>query len=108
MEPEGLLPPSQESTNSSILSQINSVHVPHPTYWRTILILPSHLGMGLPSGLFTSDFPTETLYASVLYPYVLHAPPLSFFSFEHSNKIWWGVQIIKLLIKNNKLKDDNT
>jgi len=39
-----------------ILSQINPVHV-HPTHLRSILILYSHLLIGLPSGLF----PAKTL-----------------------------------------------
>jgi len=33
-----------------ILSQLDPVHTPHPTYWRSILILTSHLRLGLPSG----------------------------------------------------------
>ena len=40
----------------------------HPTSWRSILILSSHLRMGLPSGLFLSGFPTKTLYTLLLYP----------------------------------------
>jgi len=40
-----------------ILSQLDLVHTPpHPPYWRFILILSSHLRLGLPSGLFTSGF----------------------------------------------------
>ena len=41
---------------------------PHPTSWRSILILSSHLRLGLPSGLFPSDFPTNTLYTPLLSP----------------------------------------
>jgi hypothetical protein len=34
----------------------------YPTSWRSFLILPSHLQLGLPSGLFPSGIPTITLY----------------------------------------------
>ena len=34
----------------------------HPSSWRSVLISLSHLRLGLPSGLFPSDFPTKTLY----------------------------------------------
>ena len=34
----------------------------HPTLWRSILILSSHLHLGLPIGLFPSGFPTKILY----------------------------------------------
>ena len=39
---------------------IQSIY-PHPTSWRSILILSTHLPLGLPSGLFPSDFPTKIL-----------------------------------------------
>ena len=42
-------------------SPIQSIH-PHPTSWRSILILSTHLHVGLPSGLLPSSFPTKNLY----------------------------------------------
>jgi len=46
------------------LSWARSIHSipPHPTSWRFILILPSHLRLGLQSDLFSSGFLTKTLY----------------------------------------------
>jgi hypothetical protein len=41
MEPEGSLPHSQVPPTVSILSQLNPVHAPHPTYWRSNIIFPS-------------------------------------------------------------------
>ena len=47
-------------------SSIQSVP-PHPTSWRSILILYSHLSLGLRSGLLRC-FPTKTLYTPLLSP----------------------------------------
>ena len=41
---------------------------PNPTSWRSILLLSSHLRLGLPSGLFPSGFPTSTLYTPLPSP----------------------------------------
>ena len=45
------------------LSSANCIQSPQPlaTSWRSILILSSHLRLGLPNGLFPSGFPTKTL-----------------------------------------------
>ena len=42
-------------------SSIQSIS-PYPTSWRSMLILSSHLRLGLPSGLFPSGYHTKTLY----------------------------------------------
>ena len=49
-----------------VLSQLYlSIH-PHPTSWRSILILSSHLRLILPSGFFPLCFPTKMLYTPLL------------------------------------------
>jgi len=73
-----------------ILNKINKVHVPKLISLKSILILSSHLRLGLPSGLAPPPcLPTKTLYAPLLaiiratwptYPIFLHL-------FDHPNNI---------------------
>ena len=48
-------------------SPIQSIYS-HPTSCRSILILSTHLRLGLPGGLFPSGFPTKTLYTPLSSP----------------------------------------
>jgi hypothetical protein len=48
-------------------SPIQSIY-PHHTSWRSILILSTHLRLGLPIGLLPSGFPTKTLYTPLSSP----------------------------------------
>jgi hypothetical protein len=80
------------------LSQVSSVHTTASYLSKIYLILSSHLRLCLPSGIFSSGFPSKILYAlSFLHPcYMLcpsHPPWL-----HHSNYTWWRVQAMKLLI----------
>jgi hypothetical protein len=73
MEPEGSIPNSQELSTCSYheLGQ-SSPHHPIPPLQDTyILILSTHLRLGLPSGFFPYGFPTNSLYAVLFSP--IHA-----------------------------------
>jgi hypothetical protein len=52
-----------------ILSHLDPVHNPHPTSWRSILILSCHLRLGLPSGLLPSSYPNSSLYTPLISPH---------------------------------------
>ena len=69
----------------------------HPTSWRPILILSSHLRLSLPIGLFPQVSPPKPCIP-LLSPYMLHAPSSNSSRFYHPNNIGWAVQNIKLLI----------
>jgi len=62
----------------------------HPNSWKSILILSSHLFLGLPNGLFLSGLtPKPCMHLSCL-PYVPHTLPISLFLIWPPDNIWWG------------------
>ena len=65
METAGSLPHPQEPATYPYLQPDQSIP-PHPTSGIYILILSSHLYLGLTSSNFVSGLPTKTLYAPLL------------------------------------------
>jgi hypothetical protein len=75
MEPEGSLPCSQETSTGLYPEPDQSNPYPsHPLSLRSILILFTHLRLGLPSVLLPSGFPTNNLYAFLFSPILATYP----------------------------------
>jgi hypothetical protein len=63
MEPEGHCIVHKSSSLVPALSHTNPVHTTHPISSRCVLILSTHLRLGLSSALLPSDFRTSKLHA---------------------------------------------
>jgi hypothetical protein len=68
MEPEDSLPHSQQPTTCAYPEPDRSSPCPTSHFSRFILILPSHLRLGLSSGSFPQVSPPNHLYAPLLGP----------------------------------------
>ena len=79
----GSLPCSQEPTNES------SPGLPN-LFLKDILILSSHLRLGHTSGSFPQASHLNPCLHLSSVPYVPHAPPISFFSFDYPNNMLLG------------------
>ena len=68
-------------------SPLQSIY-PHPNSWRSILILSTHLSIGLPIGLFPSGFPHQDPTHNPLLTHMRHMPSPSHSSrFYHPHNI---------------------
>ena len=76
---------SVRNLSLSWASPIQSIY-PHPTSWRSILILSTHLRLGLPNGLFPSGFPTKTLYTVYIQPQLFGTYSFEILSLSESVK----------------------
>ena len=91
-------------TRSFITAFTNTLHLsltwassiqfilPHPTSWRSILILSFQLRLCLPSGgSFPQVYQPKPYIHLSSAPYALHAQPVSFFSILSPEKYWVSI-----------------
>ena len=85
------------------LSQLNPVHGPDPLSWRSILILSSHLRVGLPSDLLSLRFPHQNPVCISHLPHACYMPHPPYYSWpDHPNIMYWALQIMKLLFNRRQ------
>jgi hypothetical protein len=71
-----------------ILSQLHPIHTPTSHFWRSILLLSSHLRLGLTNCLFSSDLPTKPPYTPLHCPIRATWPAFLIFSILFSEHFW--------------------
>jgi len=100
MEPEGSLPDSQKPATWPFSETDQSSPFPHPISWRFILILSSHLGLGLSRGSFAQVSPPKPCMSLSSRPYVLRTPPISFFLIW--SPLGYRNQLVNVVHGNNR------
>ena len=88
-----------------ILSQFDPIHTPHPTSWRSILILSSHAWV-FQEVSFPQVSPPKPWIRLYYPPYALHAQPISFFSFLSPEQYWVSSAAYSMLLHNKSYHQD--
>ena len=83
-------------------SPIQSIY-PHPTSWRSILILYTHLRLGLPSDSLPPVSPTRPYTPPSPHPHMPHEQHISFFSILSPARYWVSTEH-SISITKNKIK----
>ena len=78
---------SSHHQSLSLARSIQSIP-PHSISWRSILILSSHLRLDLQRGFVLQFSPPKPCIHLPSPPYMLHAPPVSFFSISSPDQYW--------------------
>lgn len=79
MDTEIVLPYVQQPATCPYYEPDSSTPIPRSYFLNIHLILYSHLRLAIPSSFFPSCLLTKSLYAPLFFPYVPHAPSVSFF-----------------------------
>jgi hypothetical protein len=80
MEPEGSLPSQEPATCPYPEPKWIKSISPNPISLRSILMLSTHLRLGLPSGLLPPGLPTKMFYAPLTSPMRATCPTHKYFS----------------------------
>ena len=114
MKTGGSLPHSQQPATWHYPESDESSQCPHPSSWRSSLILSFHLRLGFLSRPFTSGFPAKILYASLLSP-IRTACPAHFIFLDLITRVTfgekyrsWNLLLRKLLFKASVLYSRGT
>jgi len=86
-----------------VLTQINPVCALYPISWGSIVILSSHISLGLASGHFPTSLLTKTLHAPLLSP-IRATCPANFILLEINNELYSS---INMAISRDQLKSSN-
>jgi hypothetical protein len=73
----------------------------HPLSLTNILILSSHLCLGLPEWSLLFRFPNKNIVWISHQSHACYMPRPHLPWFDHPNNKWWRVQVLKLIIKES-------